>query len=178
MVKISVFGHSPDAFSNVTSLTYIIENVIAIIKRQHGKEHDFMFLLNCEPGASQLFCGVLMENNLPYEVFLSTTPEQVSQYWSEKQQICFMSQLEKSNAINICGENNSHENCIIRDKKLIDASQWVLVFWNGKHQGLTYSAIEYAIKNNKLVYNALDSVKLVDSSALKMREWIDDEKVF
>lgn len=168
MIKIAVFGHSPDAFSDAKSIAHDIDNAIGVIKRQHGLEKDFKFLLSCEPGASQWFCNELIQQQLPYEVYLSSPPDEASKYWSEDQQERFLWQLSGSNAIHVFGVDNSPEFRIKRDKKAIDDSQWALVFWNKKHQGFTYRAMEYAIKSNKIVYNGIGGLKLVDGEALKL----------
>lgn len=166
MIKIAVFGHSSDSFSNINNITNSIDDTIAIIKRQHGAEKDFKFLLSCDPGISQWFCDILIKKELPYELFLSSTPNESSQHWSEEQQDKLLFYIEKANIIHICGMNNSYESRIYRDKQIIDASQWVLVYWNNKHQGATYRAIEYSIKSNKIVYNGLQMLKLIDGNAL------------
>lgn len=168
MIKIAVFGHSPDAFSDAKSLARDIDNAIAIIKRQHGQEKDFKFLLNCEPGASQWFCNALMEQEIPYEIYLSSPPDEASKYWSEEQQERFLWQLSRSTSVHVFGAENSLEFRIKRDKKAIDDSQWVLVFWTGKHQGFTYRAMEYAIKNNKIVFNGIGKLQLLDSEVFKI----------
>lgn len=167
MIKIAVFGHSPDSFVDAKSFTLDISNVIAIIKRQHNQNNDFKFLLTCDPGASQWFCNELMQQGLPYEVYLSSPPDETSKYWSEEQQQRFLWQLSGSKAIHVFGTDNSVEFRIKRDKQAIDDSQWVLVFWNKKHQGSTYRAMEYAIKNNKIVFNGIGGLSLVDEEALK-----------
>ena len=168
MIKIAVFGHSPDAFSDAKSLANDIDNAVAIIKRQHGQEKDFIFLLNCDPGASQWFCNALTEQEIQYEVYLSAPPDEASKHWSEEQQERFVWQLNNSKAVHVFGVDNSPEFRIKRDRKAVDDSQWVLVFWNGKHQGFTYRAMEYAIKSNKIVFNGIGSLKLVDGEALKV----------
>lgn len=168
MIKIAVFGHSPDAFSDAKSLARDIDNAIAIIKRQHGQERDFKFLLNADPGASQWFCNALMEQEIPYEIYLCAPPDEASKYWSEEQQERFLWQLSSSKAVHAFGIDNSAEFRIKRDKKAVDDSQWVLVFWNGKHQGFTYRAMEYAIKSNKMVFNGIGALQLIDGEALKI----------
>jgi hypothetical protein len=168
MIKIAVCGHSPDAFPDAKSLAHDIDNAIAIIKRQHGLEKDFKFLLSCDPGAGQWFCNALMEHGLPYEVYLSSPPDETSKYWSEEQQERFIWQLSGSVAIHVFDVDNSPESRIKRDKKVIDDSQWVLVFWNKRHQGFTYRAMEYALKSNKIVFNGINGLTLVDGRALEM----------
>jgi hypothetical protein len=168
MIKIAVFGHSPDAFSDAKSLAHDIDNAIGVIKRQHGHERDFEFLLNCDPGASQWFCNASIEEQIPYEVYLSSPPGEASKHWSEEQQERFLWQISGSKAVHVFGVDNSTEFRIKRDRKAIDDSQWVLVFWNGKHQGFTYRAMEYAIKNNKIVFNGITGLKIIDGEALKV----------
>ncbi len=173
MIKIAIFGHSPDAFSNVDAVKNDIENAIAIVKRQHRQEHDLRFLLTCEPGVSQWFGDFLREQELSYEVYLSSPPFETSKYWSEQQQEHFIWQLSGSTAVHVFGVDNTPEFRIKRDKKVVDDSQWVLVFWNGKHQGYTYHAMEYALKNNKIVFNGLEGLRLVDGEALKTKSGLE-----
>lgn len=168
MIKIAVFGHSPDSFADAKSLANDIDNAIAIIKRQHGQERDFKFVINCEPGAGQWFCNALMEKEIPYEIYLSAPPDEASKYWSEEQQERFLWQLSGSKAVHVFGVDNSLDFRIKRDKQAIDDSQWVLVFWNGKHQGFTYRAMEYAIKNNKIVFNGIGGLRIVDGESLRI----------
>lgn len=170
MIKIAVFGHSPDAFSDAKSLMRDIDNTIAIIKRQHGSERDFTFLLNGEPGASQWFCNALMEQDIPYELFLSAPPSEASKFWSDEQQERFMWQINKAKAIHVFDLELSLASCINRNKRMIESCQWVLMFWNGKHQGLTYTAMKFALENNKIVYNGIGELTLVNGNALKVEK--------
>lgn len=168
MIKIAVFGHSPDAFSDAKSLARDIDNAISIIKWQHRKDKDFRFLLNCDPGANQWFCNALKEQEIPYEVYLSAPPDECSKHWSEEQQECFTRQISGSKAVHVFGIDNSAEFRIKRDRKAVDDSQWVLMFWNKKHQGFTYRAMEYAINNSKIVFNGIGGLNPVDKEALKV----------
>lgn len=170
MIKIGIIGHSPEHFSNIKSVCYDIENAIKIIERQHNKEKDIRFLLNCEPGIGQWFCNIVIENSLPYEVYLTSTPEKSSLYWTDEQTNCFNDQINKSKAVHTNNAESNHQSCINRDIKLIKDSQWLLFFWNGKHQGLTYEAIKYAVMSNKMVYNGLGELKLVDKEILQIKE--------
>ncbi len=168
MIKIAVVGHSPDSFANVKSIAYAIDNAVALIQQQHKQENDFIFLLNGNPGVGQWFVNTLIEKELPYEIFLSSPPEDTSAYWSDEQREKFMFQLNKTKAIHVFDAGNTYESCIKRDRAMIDASQWVLVFWNDKHQGFTYFAMEYAIHNNKIVYNGINDLELISSEKLKV----------
>lgn len=169
MIKIAIIGHSSDAFSNIELVKNDIENAIAIIKRQHHQEADLRFLVTCEPGVNQWFCDILMEQRIPYEVYLVSPPFETSKYWSEEQQEHFLWQLSGSTAVHVFGVDNTSEFRIKRDKKTVDDSQWVLVFWNGRHQGFTYRAMEYALITNKIVFNGLNGLKLIDGEAMKVR---------
>ncbi len=170
MIKIAVLGHSPDSFPDVKSVVYAIDNAIYLIAQQNAHERDFVFLLNGNPGIAQWFINVLVEKELPYEVFLTSPPENTSLYWSDEQRNKFVAQLNKAKAIHVFGADNAYESCIKRDRVLIDASQWVLCFWNKKHQGLTYFAMEHAINNNKIVYNGIDGFNLINGSEFRVNK--------
>lgn len=173
MIKIAIFGHSAEYFLDEKSVSFDIDNAIISIARQH-LEKDYIYSLNGEPGISQWFCDELLKQNIPYEMYLSSTPDLYSQYWLERQQKIFQAQLNKSKAIHIFSIENDSKSRIYRDMKIVDDSQWVLVFWNKKHQGVTYQIIEYALKNNKLVFNGLGGLKLLDNEALKINKDIDE----
>ena len=168
MIKIAVFGHSADSFASSQSIAHNIDDAIAVIKRQHP-EKDVCFILNCEPGIGQWFCDALLEHQIPYEVYLPGLPQETACSWLEEQQILFMQQLNKSKAVRFFGEGNAVEFRIKRDRKAVDDSQWILVFWNGKHQGFTYQAMQYAIQNNKIVFNGINGLKLIDGEVLKIQ---------
>jgi len=162
MIKIAVFGHEPIDFRNIDSTMRDINDSIEIIRRENNNERDIVFNVNGEPGTSQWFCGVLRDDNIQYEMYLSSIPETQCQYWLDSQKECFMDQLNWAHGVHIYFTNNKEESNVGRDKKMIDDAQWVLVFWNGKHQGSTYNAMKYALRNNKLVYNGIGGLKIVD----------------
>ena len=170
MIKISVLGHSPDSFPDIKSIAFDIDNAIEIIKLQHAQEKDITFLLNCDPGIGQWVCNAITEKELPYEVYLTSAPEEASFYWSEEQQTQLFWQLKKAKALHICCLDNSFESRIIRDKQMIDESQWVLAFWISKHQGETFQSIQYAVSNGKIVYNGIGRLKLIDSDELRIQD--------
>jgi hypothetical protein len=162
MTKIAVFGHSPDSFSNTSSITYNIDNVIEIVRKQHVNDDPCVFLVNCEPGIGQWFCNILLEKHMPYEVFLSYQPYEPSTFLSDEQMVLFNLQLQNARAVHVCDMVSTRQTCEKRDKEMIDACQWVLVFWDGKRQGFTYNAIKYAMMKNKIVFNGIDGINLLE----------------
>ena len=163
MIKVGVFCHSIETFPSTELLANCIDDAIAVIKRQND---EVKFLVSCDPGLGQVFCNELIKQDIAYEVYLSTPPDEYSKYWSEKQQETFSLQLNKARAVHVFGTDNSIETRYQRDRFMIDDSNWVLVFWNGKHQGFTYNATKYAVLNNKIVYNGMHKLTLLDKNTL------------
>lgn len=169
MIKIGIIGHSPDSFSFKKRARASIDDAITIIQRQHAQEPELMFLVNADPGIGQWACDVLIEKDLPFEVYLTQLPDKAAQDWTDKQQETFFWQLKKARAIHILAEDNSSQSCIIRNKRLVSDCNWLLTFWIGKHQGNTFETMKYALDSNKMVYNGFDQLKLISNDDIKIR---------
>jgi hypothetical protein len=176
MIKIGILGHSPDSFNNSAKLINNIDDIVSIIKRQY-KNESIGFILNGEPGPNQWIGKILMEKSIPFFIYLYDIPEKTSQYWNDEQRNIFNEQLNFSSGVNIYDEKEGSLSRIKRDRHIIEDSSWVVVFWNGKHQGFTYEALKYAIEHNKIVYNALNEIEIMDKANLKA-EKDDNERLY
>jgi uncharacterized phage-like protein YoqJ len=159
MIHVAVIGHSIDSFSSNYGVLSKIDDIVVILSRQYKEQ--VKFLVNCEPGIGQWFADACIRNKVPYEAFISSVPEEHSKYWTEEQRETLTLQLDKAKAIRVCDKIYTRESTIHNNYKMIKYSQWVLAFWNGKHQGNTYNAIQHAIEQNKIVLDALNDFKMV-----------------
>lgn len=175
-MKIAIVGHSPDSFTNIETIKYNIENSIAIIKRQHAVDDLPIFLLNCEAGVAQWAGSIILQNNMLYEIYLSALPHELSIDLSNEQQIYLEEQLKNTRAIHVIGSmKNTYANRIIRNERMIDDADWILAFWNNRHQGLTYTAILHAIEKNKIIYNGYQELYMLDRNILFNKEKMNEE---
>ena len=46
-------------------------------------------------------------------------------------------------------------------------SDFVIAFWNGKKQGVTYENIKYALKKSKITLNGFEDLKLITNEDLQ-----------
>ena len=167
MIKIAVIGHGPEDYTHVTEIARRMDDALAIIKRQHFPEQDVLFNVNCEPGVGQWFCSILAEYHMPYEVYISNMIDKHGLEWSDAQRDCLRQQIDRARAIHICAMANTYDARLIRNKRMVDDAQWILVFWNGSHRGITYETMLYALTNNKIVYNGIDGLHLLDNTNIK-----------
>lgn len=154
MVNVCVIGHSIDDFAFSGNIQMRIDDVVVILKRQYKEQ--IKFLLNCEPGIGQWFADACIRNDVPYEAFISSIPEEHSKYWTAEQQEKLIEHLDKAKAIRVCDKIYTRESSLNNNFKMVDHAQWVLVFWANKHQGQTYNTIQYAIEHNKMVLDAFE----------------------
>lgn len=159
MVKVCVLGHSPDEFTCHEKIQHVIDDVVVVLKRQYSGQLELN--TTCEPGVGHWLVQKAIEHNIKYNVYIAGPPNEQSKYWTNEQQSNFIKYLDSAASIHVEYENISPILLNKRNIKMIDNSQWILVFWNGRHQGFTYNAIEYAISSNKIVLNGLDNLKMI-----------------
>lgn len=162
MVNVAVFGHSIDSFFQNNSVLSRLDDVVVILKRQYKEQINF--LVNCEPGIGQWFADACIRNNVPFEAFISSVPDEHSKYWTAEQQEALTQQLDKARAIRVCDKIYTRESSLNNNFKMVEHAQWVLVFWNNKHQGQTYNTIQYAIEHNKMVLDAFEFKMILKNS--------------
>lgn len=167
MIKVGILGHSPDSFNEHNKLIHTIDDIVFVIKRQY-KDDIISFITSCEPGPCQWLTQVLVEKTIPFFAYLCGNPELVSKNWTQEQQQIFLKQIDFACGIHIYDEKDLFQSRIKRDERLVDDANWILCFWNGKHQGYTFKAVQHAINNNKIVYNAFNGFTLLDKNALEL----------
>lgn len=165
-MNIAIIGHSPEYLPE--NIQGRIESVVNELIKQYGSRGEITFLLNGEIGVSLQACRLVFDLGLPYKLFLARMPDELSLYWY-KEQADDLELLYKHASgiyVNTTGVELTSEAIIKSDKQLIEDSNAVVCFWANKKIGRTYTNIKYAISIDKLVYNALDNMKLISKSDL------------
>jgi len=175
MYKVGIIGHSPDNFINQELSIKSVEDTIDLIHHQYGKVN---YTTNIEgqpeslnngltiniPGeiGTGLWAGqVCFSKHIKYHLFLPFLLEMTSESWYEKQKQQLYILYGAANSVSV--------QSIIFDKTLlefaylpiIDDSNFTVAFWEGRRQGRTYNAIKYALKNNKVVLNGTQNLRLI-----------------
>jgi hypothetical protein len=166
MHNIGFFGHDiSDFHCDPESVKRMVYEVVETIKLQYGK--SLSINVDGEPGVGQIVADAANKYKIKYHMFLPCPPDVVGEYWYEDQKLNMMAQFNGSSASTMIGSVCSKDNSAERDKKMVDSSNFVICFWNGKHQGRTFSIIKYALSTNKLVLNGLNDLKLVSAVDMK-----------
>ena len=170
MITIAITGHLPDTFLishySHEEIKRNISDVVAIFKREHGD--DLCFNIGGAQGADMWAGQACMEHNVKFHMFLPFAPETHCKYWEEDQIAEFKSQLARASGLDILSpsdynpdKESRHKLYELRDKKMVDYANFVVAFWVGRKAGGTYNCMNYALKQSKFVFNALNELKPV-----------------
>lgn len=162
MITITITGHRPDAYLvshySIESLQRRASDIVAIFKREHGDE--LCFNLGGALGADQWFGQACIEQNVKFHLYLPFDPEVMGKYWKEEQKEILKEQVNKASGIVIVNPSGySKKDYYVRNIHMVDNSNFVVAFWVGKRAGGTYNCIDYALKKNKFVFNALNGLR-------------------
>jgi len=170
-MKIAITGHRPDAFIvshyDSSQVIRIANDMVCTFKREFGD--DLTFNLGGAIGVDQWVGMACIEHRVRFKMFLPFLPEVQGRYWSREQKDELDRQLMVAAGIDITDLSGQYipQMYQIRNKKMIDAADFLVAFWVGKRRGGTYNAIKYALKQSKFVYNAMNERKLIVEADLK-----------
>jgi len=160
MYNIGVIGHrSGDFHLEKEIIRSRIERGLEVLKFQYDR--NLLLNVDGEAGIGQDIIEVAQSLGIEYHMFLPTNIEKIRDDWTADQHEKLIAQYNKASANTIISNNYNLKSCLERDQKLVESSNFIICFWEGKRQGRTYSIIQYSLKNNKIVLNGLDELKLV-----------------
>lgn len=169
-MKIAVTGHRPDAFLvshyTIDTVKSITESIVVAHKREH---QDLTFLLGGTIGIDQWVGEACIKHEVKFKLFLPFQPVIQAKYWTDEQKAELDRQCKHAKGLYVIdpvGPYNVWTN-MERNKKMVDESDLVIAFWVGKRRGGTYNAIQYALRKEKTVLNALNELKLISKQELK-----------
>jgi uncharacterized phage-like protein YoqJ len=171
MITIAITGHRPDDFliSHYTleELQRRASDIVAIFKREHGD--DLCFNVGGALGTDLWFGQACIEHNVKFHLYLPFSPDVQTKYWKDEQVEMLKEQLSKAVGIDIVNPSGfSKKDYYIRNIRMVDAANFVVAFWVGKRAGGTYNCIDYALKKNKFVFNALNGLRPVFKNDLEL----------
>ena len=170
-MKIAITGHRPDAFIvshyKPSQIIRIASDMVCTFKREF--EDDLCFNLGGAIGVDQWVGMACLEHNVRYKVFLPFLPEIQGKYWTKEQREELDRQLKGATGIDIADLSGNYlpKMYQVRNKKMVDAADFLVAFWVGKRRGGTYNAIKYALQQSKFVYNAMNDRQPINQEDLK-----------
>lgn len=159
-----MFGHSPEHYCELsTNIFSTIGRTMDILNYQYGQ--DLVFNLIGEPGAGICSIKNCLMKGLKYHLYVPCLKDKVLQasYLTEEQKQDLAHGFDNAYNLTISGPTKNdyyiqNQQCFT---EAIDHANFSICFWVGKKQGMTYDCIKYAHKNNKLILNGLDDLKLI-----------------
>jgi uncharacterized phage-like protein YoqJ len=162
MITIAITGHRPDAFLvshySLEEIQGKINDIVAIFKREHNDE--LCFNIGGALGTDLWAGKACMEHNVKFHLYLPFPPDAQVKYWKDEQVDALKEQLNKAVGIDIVNPAGyNKKDYYVSKTRMIDNANFVVAFWVGKKAGGTYNSIDYALKQNKFVFNALNDLR-------------------
>lgn len=170
ITTIAITGHRPDSFLqshySLETIKRLAEDTIFVLKKQY--DGNLMFNVGGAIGTDQWAADACIALNIKYKIYLPFTPEVQSKFWSEEHKSVLRDQIMKANGLEIVDPTGKYHVSKYqeRNKRMVDDANFVLAFWVGKRKGGTYNCIKYALKQSKLVYNALEEESIGENKFL------------
>lgn len=159
--QVGITGHRPDRYKDAQAAEKLCRETIATIDYQYYDAGQLYFNLGGCIGADQWAGAACIDLDIDFNLFLPFPPNIQAQYWYDYQKEELERQVDHCSGLTIVGEEYKVANYFIRDRMIVDNSDFIICFWEGCLQGGTYQTIKYAVNNNKIVLNALDNLSLV-----------------
>jgi len=163
MHRIGIIGHGPEEFSDREAVERRIDQVVSLLKYQYGPD-ELLINVCGEIGVGQWAARACINNKARYHLYLPFPPSVMAEYWY-KEQVKDLNDHYLSAYATTIGSATYNKD-IEKDMtfRLVDDSSFIVCFWTGKKQGITFEAIQWALQNNRLALNGLDDLKLITNS--------------
>lgn len=158
--KIGVTGHRPSGFSNQEYVKNLIPQIVDWCSENHPNAE---FNLGGCVGADMWVAQACVEKKLPFNLHLPFPVEIQSKFWSlPADRDMLASHALLAHTVSIVGDSYKVQNYHIRDRQIVDNSDFIICFWEGRRSGGTYNTIRYALKSGKRVLNAMSKLEEVN----------------
>lgn len=174
MYKIGIVGHCPDVFSDSDLIKRTVETTVDLLRYQYGE--DLIFNIAGNTGVSEWAATYCNKEGIGYHLYMPLMPEHTSLNWYQEQKDVLLNNFKYAHASTICWPTDTlssqQSNKIslyekMCDTHLIDNSNFIIAFWENKHQGRTFNAIKYALSKNILILNGLGELRLITNNDIK-----------
>ncbi|MFA5023363.1 MAG: SLOG family protein [Patescibacteria group bacterium] len=162
MYKIGIIGHSPENFSIPSKETVknMINDTISLLASQYNTDVIFNIIGEIGVGLWAVEEVLNIKGAHKYHIYLPFTQEITSEDWYDEQKELLKKGCDNARSITICNSKKTPQD-EQPYRPLIQDSNFIIYFWNGKKQGKTFDAIKYALETNKMALNALNDLKLI-----------------
>lgn len=168
--SIGIAGHHPERFRNQEETEKLCREVVNLISYQYSQQEALMFNVGGEVGAEQWVANACIEAGIDYHMFLPYPPELLSEYWWEEQQNALYHQMDHAAGITILSQSRSQGAYDLKKYDLVDNSDFLIAFWEGRLIGRTYNTIRHAVEQSKIVLNGLSGLSLISKEQLQRRD--------
>jgi len=158
--KVGITGHRPPEFKDIENAKGICREVVRLVQAQYN-DPELCFNLGGCIGADQWVGGACIERGIKFQLLLPFPPEVQSKYWDSDQKSNLMFQVDSCASLTVIGPSYKRANYFIRDRAIVDQSDFLICFWEERKYGGTYETIKYAIKQKKIILNGLKNLSLV-----------------
>lgn len=165
MYRIGVVGHRPEYIQDISSTMATVNRAVDLIAFQYD---DLVINVGGEIGVDQWVADFCRKNKIRYHMFLPCPPNILGSEWYDDQKLLLDSCHKQAWATTICSSEYGYDVEKTNYNSIIDASDFIICFWNGMKQGPTFDCINYALEKNKLTLNGLDELKLVTNASTKV----------
>ncbi|MHA2067756.1 MAG: hypothetical protein ACXABY_25620 [Candidatus Thorarchaeota archaeon] len=166
LYNIGITGHHPDRFRNSEQAKIICAETVSLIEYQYYDE-SLQFNLGGEPGAEQWVAAACAAKGIDYGMVLPYPAEQVSEHWYDNQKETLTQQINGCAGLTIMSPDTEFDNYDLKKEAIVDSSDFVICFWEGRLFGRTYETVKYAVEKSKIVLNGLTGLSLVSRSQLE-----------
>ena len=164
MYKVGIIGHRAGTYHvEAEILQSRIKGVLEVLKYQYGND----LMINIGGGSSEADTNALVgktcrELGIKYSMFL------ISPISNDDVSI-LLNNYRNASGVTIRSSEYIKEYDIEVSERLIDDSNFIICFWEGKKTGRTFDLIKYALKKSRIVLNGFDELKLLTNIDLKRR---------
>ena len=170
MHSVGIIGHRAGDFRvDLEELGRKIKDLLGVLQFQYKEE--LMLNVDGETGVGQLAIDAARELGVKYHIFLPAPIDTMgNDLLLEEQKKKLIEQYQYSSSTTIASYRYDQKNLEERDHLLVDASSFMVYFWEGKRQGRTFDSITYAMNTNRMSFNGLTDMRYISRLDLSKRK--------
>ena len=165
MRKIAITGHREyeDIFNAGTQTNKLFKYL-----RTKYPNEEIVFITGGAQGIDQLVAKMCKQQKFLYDVYLAFPFDISTSRWAQSHKDFLTDLIVTSRNTKYINDIYSVRGYYLRDKAMVDDSDFVVAFWDGRKKGGTYITVKYALSKGKLVYNAFNEFKEIKSEDVEV----------